>query len=368
MQTAAGGRFVIFVQTTHMRFLVFSISILLTLSLISFTCYSRGYTIKGSVSGLRDSTWLYLRCGKPDTLIDSCRILNGTFQFTGSISDTAIPVYLHTASYSDMIAFWLENSAMDITLQAGSFRTGKISGSLTQQAIDELSKQVIAIRSQKDSIHKDNKLPEKNSEQQEMELYKAWVRSHPRSPVSVSLLSAYGKHWGIDTTKALFENISPEIQHTVFGKEVSTYLSLARNLAIGSKYEDFEQSNTQDKPIKLSQVKARYILLDFWASWCIPCRHENIGLKRTYDAYKNKGFAILGVSLDNNKKDWLEAIQKDELAWENVCDLKGFQNQVALMYNVDAIPTNFLIDEKGIIIAKKLRGKALEDKLKELLP
>lgn len=131
---------------------------------------------------------------------------------------------------------------------------------------------------------------------------------------------------------------------------------------------DFEQANASGQLVKLSQVKSKYTLLDFWASWCGPCLEENSVLKDIYGRYKDRGFAVLGVSLDNNKAGWLNAIKSAQLPWENVTDLRGDKNRVALIYGINGIPDNFLLDEKGIILARGLRGKALDDKLKQLMP
>lgn len=122
------------------------------------------------------------------------------------------------------------------------------------------------------------------------------------------------------------------------------------------------------KKVKLSDIKGKYILLDFWAAWCGPCREENPKLVELYKQYHGKGFNILGVSADDNRAAWLAAIKQDGLLWENVSDLRGDKNKAALIYGVDAFPTNYLINQDGIIIAKNVRGKALEDKLKQLFP
>jgi thiol-disulfide isomerase/thioredoxin len=120
--------------------------------------------------------------------------------------------------------------------------------------------------------------------------------------------------------------------------------------------------------LKLSQLKGKYTLLEFWSSMCGPCIAGNPKLVKTYEQFKSKGFAIVGVSLDFNKKNWLNAIRSDKLPWENLCDLRGSENRAALLYGVTYMPANFLIDEKGIVIAKDLRDDALDKKLQELLP
>jgi thiol-disulfide isomerase/thioredoxin len=119
--------------------------------------------------------------------------------------------------------------------------------------------------------------------------------------------------------------------------------------------------------VSLSSFKGKYFLLDFWASWCGPCRRENPNVVKAYRQYHNKGFDILGVSLDDSKDDWLKAIKKDGLSWTQVSDLKGWKNEAATLYGIQGIPMNFLIDKEGKIIAKNLRGQDLEKRLAEVL-
>ncbi|MEO7313389.1 MAG: TlpA disulfide reductase family protein, partial [Chitinophagaceae bacterium] len=141
-----------------------------------------------------------------------------------------------------------------------------------------------------------------------------------------------------------------------------------KNTSPGAMALNFTQNDTNGKPISLSSFKGKYLLIDFWASWCAPCRAENPNVVKAYNAYKTKGFEILGISLDDNKADWLAAIKKDNLTWIQVSDLKGWQNRVAEQYGVQSIPTNFLLDKDGNIIATNLRGESLENKLQEIMP
>jgi peroxiredoxin len=149
-------------------------------------------------------------------------------------------------------------------------------------------------------------------------------------------------------------------------KVLQEELDKAKRLLPGAEAPDFAQNTTDDKSLKLSDLRGKYVLIDFWASWCGPCRRENPNVVRMYQEYKDKGFEILGVSLDQAKPNWLQAIQEDQLTWKHVSDLKGWKNEVAALYEVTGIPKTFLIDPQGKIIASDLRGPTLEAKLKEI--
>lgn len=137
--------------------------------------------------------------------------------------------------------------------------------------------------------------------------------------------------------------------------------------AVGSMAPDFTMTDTDGKPFTLSQLRGKYVLVDFWASWCAPCRGENPNVVAAYNKYKDKNFTILGVSLDDDKQKWLQAIQSDHLTWKHVSDLKGWQNAAVDLYGFDGIPYNVLLDPQGKIIATTLRENDLQAKLAEVL-
>lgn len=141
-----------------------------------------------------------------------------------------------------------------------------------------------------------------------------------------------------------------------------------RRLAIGQPAPEFESYTASNQVVRLSDFKGKYTLIDFWASWCVPCREENPNIVRQYEAFKDKGFTVLGVSLDGNPGPWLRAIKEDGLAWVNVSDLQAWGSEVVGLYRILAIPTSYLVDPEGIIIAKNLRGDELEGFLKKTLP
>lgn len=143
-------------------------------------------------------------------------------------------------------------------------------------------------------------------------------------------------------------------------------LEFTKSFAVGGTAPDFTQKTPDDKDLSLSDLRGKVVLVDFWASWCGPCRRENPNVLKVYNTYKDKGFEILGVSLDNNKDRWLQAIKQDGLVWRHVSDLKYWQNEVAQLYGVRSIPHTILLDKDGKIIARNLRGPALEEKLAEI--
>jgi peroxiredoxin len=145
-------------------------------------------------------------------------------------------------------------------------------------------------------------------------------------------------------------------------------IEIAKKTGVGKPAIDFTQNDTLGNPVSLSSFRGKYVLIDFWASWCGPCRKENPNLVAAYAKYNNKGFDVLGVSLDQptGKEKWMKAIHDDKLTWTQVSDLKYWKNDVAVMYGIQAIPQNYLIDPKGIIVGKNLRGDELLDKLEEI--
>lgn len=318
----------------------------------SFTiAAAKGYKIIGTVTGFADNTKIYLDDITDGTFkhIDSTYILAGKFQFTGKIKEKVVRAAIRLADINYRAYLWLENETIYFTAQKEKFREASVKGSKTQ---DEANKFFSSIDDAK------------NRQEQEY----LYVRNNPSSIVSAYILSVYNSSWGKDTSEALYKNFSKSVKDSWYGRQTHDYITLYKNLKIGDRYADFAQQDVNGKLRKLSEFNGKVVLLEFWGSWCGPCRKGNPELVKIYNEFKEKGFEIFGVGAETKKDDWLDAIKTDGLTWTNVTDYKGDKNQAALMYGVSYYPTNLLIDKNGVIVAKDLKGDKLREKLKELCP
>lgn len=171
----------------------------------------------------------------------------------------------------------------------------------------------------------------------------------------------------VSEMRRIYNTFSKDLKNTDFGKQLSKEFVKSDPLAIGNIAPSFSAPTPDGKELALEDALGKYTLIDFWAAWCMPCRVENPNLVRVHEKYKDKGFTILGVSLDRDRDKWLKAIEDDNLEWNQISNLKFWQDPIARQYRIRSIPASILLDEEGRIIAKNLRGKALEHRIKELL-
>lgn len=201
-------------------------------------------------------------------------------------------------------------------------------------------------------------------------LYAKTFRNEPQVVYALRYLSAKrDKDFILEIVNPLLEKYPWLTQAQEAKDNIEVALAAAKKTEFGAKFLDFKQADAKGGQLSVYEVLKgkKYLLVDFWASWCGPCRGENPVIKQVYEKYKNAGFEVLGVSLDHKKDAWLKAIKEDELPWPQISDVKGWKNEVAVYYNITSIPMNFLIDKDGKIVAKNLRGADLEKKIAELL-
>ena len=198
---------------------------------------------------------------------------------------------------------------------------------------------------------------------------KAFVKGHPKSVMSGFILAndMNNENVPFEDVVATLADVDKSLENNSYVKSVTKRVDNLKGTMVGYKANNFTQSTPEGKPLQLSDFKGKYVLIDFWASWCKPCRMENPNVVAAYNRFKDKNFTVLGVSMDSNKDLWVAAIKADNLTWPHVSDLKGWGNEVGAMYGVKGIPQNFLIDKEGKIVAKNLRGADLDQKLAEII-
>jgi len=320
--------------------------------------------------------------GKP--AVFEAPVNKGTFEMSvNQPSPTAYRVSLPDKPETGMITFFCDNGAVKLTAADGSLERAVVTGSRSQEewvsynvGITDLDSRLRAVEEYFEELAQKGEMgPKEDSlrfayqslSQQKESFIRTWIQKNPDSFVSPFILAIqYGSNPQVEVLKPLFDPLQSEVKTSYYGKVMGELVMKLDAISIGKTAPSFSQADPDGKPISLESFRGKYVLLDFWASWCGPCRQENPNLVRTYQKYQNQ-LAILGISLDQKREPWLKAIKDDQLTWQQVSDLKGWTNEVAGIYQVRAIPANFLLDKEGRIIAKGLRGPDLERALEQLL-
>jgi peroxiredoxin len=338
------------------------------------------FILKGEVTAAKYPAMVYLSYKENKQLIqDSSVLQNGQFEFHGSLSrPLAANLVLKQQGGTSYRSLYLDPGVM--TLQGnGSLDSAVVAGSPSSQLADEWKtmsepylSQMAEFRSRayynrgnSDSV----RILKEQTDQALLDCRHAlttFVTRHPDSWVSWDEVDAYRVAMDPETFQPSFEALSPKFRDTPEGKALEEQIANVKQTEIGVRSPDFSQLDAHGNPVSLRSLHGKYVLVDFWASWCGICRVENSNVLRAYNAYKDSGFTVLGISLDDSKSKWLQAVKEDNMPWQQVSDLKGTKNDVAMLYGIIGIPQNVLLDPNGVIIAKNLRDRDLMKKLMEI--
>lgn len=356
---------------------------LIVILLFPFTGFSQsaGYTISGNVSGLTEGSEVKITTThtEPQTQAVS-KVVKGKFLLKGNVEEPGL--YFLVMDNAQPQYLFLDNSHIGIEGKKADLKNLKVAGSAAHEdfqyfkkIFDPLVGELSAVAAQ---LNRGPAAEERAVLEVKYDSISALVQvgidqfivQKPASYVSPFLLTiTLQMNDDLALLESRFNKLDPAIKKSRIGTSLYQHIVSSRAGQIGSEAIDFTQPDVNGKPVSLSSFRGKYVLVDFWASWCRPCRIENPNVVENYNKFKDRNFTVLGVSLDRpgQKESWIKAIEQDKLTWTNVSDLKFWQNEAAQLYKVTGIPFNILIDPNGKVIARNLRGPDLEAKLCEVL-
>jgi peroxiredoxin len=361
--------------------------ILSLIAIFIFSYYSKAqdssYVINGKLEKIKSGTIFLNIYEGGKTLMDSASINKGHFTFTGFVNSPYFATLTMSDKPNDYYTFYIEPTKMFITGRADSLKLLGIKGSPVNED-DQLLKQrmrTISLWETANSKLYEQAFKEKNKKvmdsldevdfdilAEKRKVVSAFVKEYPKSMRgAMAITENYAYYAEASEVEPLYNLLDKKIKNSTKGKEIKKMVEVYASVAIGKTAPDIIQFTPDSSRLSLSSVKGKYVLVDFWASWCGPCRRENPNIVVAYNQFKDKGFTVFGVSYDTKKDNWKKAIANDHLDWYQVSDLQGWKNATSDQYGIKAIPSNLLLDRNGVIIAKNIFGKKLTEKLAELL-
>lgn len=339
------------------------------------------FTIKGNVQGidtgiiilqkLEDGNWVKL---------DSAILDQGNFMFKGTIGSPEI-FYLNMSSRQVFLPVFLENALIEIKIIPDDPEKTIITGSATQDIYQHYLDQAKDLNTRMESVYKEWKMAKETKDSLKMKIADSisteldkemkknlvtFAKSNSGSVVSPFLVMRNSWQFELSELEEMMANFDTSLSASTYIQTLNKRIEVLKTVAIGQLAPDFTMLDSLGHPVSLSSLKGNILLVDFWASWCGPCRAENPNVVKAYQTYHKKGFDILGVSFDKDRKKWINATKDDKLCWTHVSDLKGWGNAAGKLYAINSIPANVLLDKDQRIIGRNLRGNELMKKLQEI--
>lgn len=318
----------------------------LVASVLACSEEKKGYVLDGEISDVKEGM-VYLKKYQDKTFVDadSAVITDGHFRFEGVCSE---PLAYGLTTFKDSkrpLVFFLDNDKMQLRM-------------------NEEAKELTVTGSAANDIYARNA----SLTRQKGYSIDSLVTAHPASAVSAYfVVKDFAWQLNLEEMKAIRAKFDPSLDGTMYVTQIDDFIRRMENVQVGAVAPDFTLPDVDGNPVSLSSLRGKYVLIDFWASWCPDCRKENPNIVAAWNKFKDKNFTILGVSLDRQRDPWLAAIEKDGLTWTHVSDLKDWKSDAAVLYAIRWIPMSFLIDPDGVILAVGLEGEALLQKLEEVL-
>jgi len=360
----------------------FSIFLLIVVILASCTGGKDSYTINGTINGV-DSGMVFLQKFDVDqwVKIDSTQLVKGEFTFKGK---TLLPEmwYLSMKEKQVFVPLFIENSKINLEIFADSVDKVNISGSVSHDIYKQYQAMNKSLNDKIEEIYKEWKKAKESKDSAAMKMTDSisteldkqmkqnlidFVKANNKTAVASYLIIRNAWQFDLPELESMVNTLDTSLNSSIYTQSLKNRVTLLKSVDIGQPAPDFTLSDTTGNPFGLSDIKGGYLLVDFWASWCSPCRAENPNIVKVFKAYNNKGFNILGVSFDTNRDKWIQAIKDDNLTWHHVSDLKGWGNAAGKLYGIMSIPANVLLDPDRKFIAHNLKGEELMKRLEELL-